>query len=147
MKISRRQLISAGIVVGLAGGIWTYRRLTHDGRFVDIDIRFAGANSEFAVSGATLPLNKAYDIGLGYFDISLTGQADGLKVILGRSAHALSWPGDLVFYTLATEIIVPINGSEEATAIYDTSKPAADGAEGPLFVGNLYLTSRYQEFL
>ena len=52
-----------------------------------------------------------------------------------------------MFYTLNTEIMVPISGSQELTAIYDTTKPAADGGDGPLFVGNLKLTANFQDFL
>ena len=52
-----------------------------------------------------------------------------------------------MFYTLDSTILVPITGSEESAAIYDTTNPAADGGEGALFVGNLYLTAHFQEFM
>ena len=128
MKFNRRLLIGGGAVVYVAGGIWVYQRLTYDGRYVSTDIRFAGANSEIGRSGATLPVHGTFDVGLGYFDIALSARANGQTVQIKPSPHELSWPGNLVFYTLDADILVPISGTEESTAIYDTSKPAADGA-------------------
>ena len=147
MTIKRRLLIGGGAVAALAGGVWAYRRLTYDSRYVSIDIRFGGVNREIGISSATLPVHGVFDIGLGYFDIAIAARANGLMVEIKRSTHALSWPGDLVFYTLETKVLVPITGQEESAAIYDTTKPAADGGEGALFVGNLYLTADFQEFM
>lgn len=129
------------------GGGWAYRWLTYDSRYVAIDIRFGGVNREIGLSGATLPVHGTFDIGLGYFDIGISARANGLSVEIKPSTHALSWPGDLVFYTLDPTFLVPITGQEESAAIYDTTKPAADGGEGHLFVGNLYLTAHFQEFM
>lgn len=147
MKINRRLLTGGGAVALLAGGVWTYRRLTYDSRYISIDIRFGGANREFGISGASLPVHRTFDIGLGYFDIAIAARAHGLMVDIKRSTHELSWPGDLVFYTLDRSVRVPITRLEESAAISDTTKPAADGGEGPLFVGNLYLTAHFQEFM
>lgn len=143
MKINRRLVIGLAAFALLAGAVWVWQRLTFDDRSVTIDIQFGGANSEFAFSSAQLPLYGSYDVGLGYFTIALSATAEGLIVDLKRSAHEFSWPGDLVFYTLDTQIIAPINGSQEVISIYDTTKPAVDGGEGPLFVGNLKLTSTF----
>lgn len=140
-------MIGGGAVALLAGGVWTYRRLTYDSRYVSIDIRFCGANREFGISGASLPVHGTFHIGPGYFDIAVAARAHGLMVDLKPSTHELSWPGDLVFYTLDTTIFVPITGAEKSAAIYDTTKPAADGGEGPLFVGNLYLAAHSQELM
>ena len=147
MTIKRRLLMGGGAVAALAGGVWAYQRLTYDSRYVSIDIRFGGVNREFGLSGATLPVHGTFDIGLGYFDIAIAARAEGLMVEIKRSTHELSWPGDLVFYTLDTTILVPITGDEESAAIYDTTKPDADGGEGHYFVGNLYLTAHFQEFM
>lgn len=147
MMINRRLLIGGGTVAVLAAGVWVYRRLTYDSRYVGIDIRFGGVNGEFAVSGASLPVHGSFDIGLGYFDIAIAARAEGLKVEIKRSTHASSWPGDLVFYTLTTQVLVPITGAEESAAIYDTTAPDADSRNGHSLVGNLFLTSNFRDFM
>lgn len=143
---NRRKLLTGVGVVALGYGAFrAYQKLTHDGRFVAIDIGFSGANGEWATSGASLPLYDSYDIGLGYFDIAIAARADGLIVELKPADHELAWQGDLVFSTLEKQVVVPITGAEEQVAIYDTSKPAPNGGEGGLFIGTLKLTSHFRD--
>ncbi len=147
MTTRRRLLTGAGVVALGYGAVLAYQKLTHDGRWVGIDIAFGGANGEWAASGASLPLYDSYDIGLGFFDIAIAARAHGLIVDLKPADHDLAWPGELVIYTLEKQIVVPISGTEEIIPIYDNAKPAAGSAEGPLFVGNLKLTASFRDRL
>jgi hypothetical protein len=144
LKSRRNILIAALILAAITGGLWLFRQATRDDRSVYIDINFAGANREFATSAAQIPMAGTYDVGLGYFDIALTATAEGLIVDLKPSAHDLAWQGDLVFYTLDTQTTVPIRGQQEPLSIYDTSRPATAGGDGPLWVGDLELEASFR---
>lgn len=144
MQRNRRLLVGFTIVVVLAGSVWAYKKLTYDDRMVAAYMLFQGAKSEFATGGGTLPMWGDYDIGLGFFDIVLTPAAAGLTLLLQPSDHELALSGDLVFHTMLTRITLPMDGVEVALSIYDAAQPAADGSDGPLFIGNLTLTPTIQ---
>ena len=52
----------------------------------------------------------------------------------------IGWCRDVVFQMMLTKITLPIDEIEVALSIYDAAQPAADGDDGPLFIGNLTLT-------
>ena len=81
---------------------------------------------------------------MGFFDIVLSPAAAGLTLQLQPSDHELTLSGDLVFHTMLTKITLPMDGVEVALSIYDAAQPAADGSDGPLFIGNLTLTPTIQ---
>jgi hypothetical protein len=110
MQSNRRPLIFAAAAALLGLGVWTYLYFTPDPRLAQIDLIYKGAQSEFAQSGAELPMTGSYDIGLGFFDVALTARPGGVEVAIKRSTHSLAYPGDLTFQDGKTQTTVPIDG-------------------------------------
>ncbi len=143
MSVQRRLYILAAATLLLALGVWTYLQIGQDKRMAQIGLSYAGADGEFAQTAAELPMSGSYDLGLGFFDISLKARSNGLVVALKKSDHSLAHKGDLTFVDGKTEVMVMIDGTGAELSVFDTSATAKDGATGPKFLGNLKVEARF----
>jgi hypothetical protein len=119
MQSNRRPLIFAAAAALLGLGVWTYLYFTPDPRMAQIDLIYKGALSEFAQSGAELPMTGSYDVGLGFFDVALMARPTGIEVAIKPSTHSLAYPGDLTFQDGKTRITVPIDGLRAELPVFD----------------------------